>query len=33
MNANHLPDSELVSPVTDFYRFDMTPGPYELDHT
>ncbi len=33
MNANHLPDSELVSPVTEFYRFDMTPGPFEPDHT
>jgi glycerol-3-phosphate dehydrogenase len=33
MNANHLPDSELASPVTEFYRFDMTPGPYEADQT
>ena len=33
MNANYLPDSELVSPVTEFYRFDMTPGPLEPDHT
>ena len=29
MNAGNLPDSELSSPVTDFYRFDTTPGPYE----
>ena len=29
MNADHLPDAELSSPVTEFYRFDTTPGPYE----
>ncbi len=29
MNAGNLPDSELSSPVTEFYRFDTTPGPYE----
>lgn len=26
MNVDHLPDSELASPVTDFYNFDTTPG-------
>ena len=29
MNADHLPDKELSSPVTDFYLFDTTPGPFE----
>lgn len=29
MNADHLPDKELSSPVTEFYRFDTTPGPFE----
>jgi glycerol-3-phosphate dehydrogenase len=29
MNADHLPDAELSSPVTEFYRFDTTPGPFE----
>ena len=29
MNAGNLPDSELSSPVTDFYAFDTTPGPFE----
>jgi len=29
MNVDHLPDSELASPVTEFYNFDMTPGPFE----
>jgi glycerol-3-phosphate dehydrogenase len=29
MNADHLPEAELSSPVTDFYRFDTTPGPFE----
>jgi hypothetical protein len=33
MNADHLPDSELASPVTDFYRFDTTPGLVEPDAT
>ncbi len=28
LNADHLPDSELNSPVTEFYRFDTTPGPF-----
>jgi glycerol-3-phosphate dehydrogenase len=28
MNVDHLPDTDLMSPVTDFYRFDTTPGPY-----
>ncbi len=26
MNADHLPDQELASPLTDFYLFDTTPG-------
>ena len=26
MNADHLPDRELSSPVSDFYRFDTTPN-------
>ncbi|MCB0200597.1 MAG: (2Fe-2S)-binding protein, partial [Anaerolineae bacterium] len=26
MNADHLPDRELSSPVTDFYHFDTTPN-------
>jgi glycerol-3-phosphate dehydrogenase len=26
MNVDHLPDPELVSPVTDFYHFDTTPN-------
>jgi glycerol-3-phosphate dehydrogenase len=25
MNADHLPDGQLASPVTDFYHFDTTP--------
>ena len=29
MNAGHLPDSDLRSPVTEFYGFDTTPGPFE----
>jgi glycerol-3-phosphate dehydrogenase len=29
INAGHLPDPEISSPVTEFYRFDTTPGPYE----
>lgn len=29
MNVDHLPDDELASPVTEFYNFDMTPGPFE----
>ncbi|MCA9948889.1 MAG: anaerobic glycerol-3-phosphate dehydrogenase subunit A [Anaerolineales bacterium] len=29
MNVDHLPDAELASPVTDFYNFDTTPGPFE----
>jgi glycerol-3-phosphate dehydrogenase len=29
MNADHLPDEDFASPVTEFYRFDTTPGPYE----
>lgn len=29
MNVENLPDSGLSSPVTDFYRFDATPAPYE----
>ncbi|MCO5185080.1 MAG: anaerobic glycerol-3-phosphate dehydrogenase subunit GlpA [Anaerolineae bacterium] len=29
MNIDHLPDDELASPVTDFYNFDTTPGPFE----
>lgn len=29
LNADHLPDSDLNSPVTEFYRFDVTPGPFE----
>ena len=26
MNADHLPVDDLVSPMSDFYRFDTTPG-------
>ena len=26
MNADHLPESDLKSPLTDFYAFDATPG-------
>ncbi len=26
MNADHLPDGQLASPVTDFYHFDTTPN-------
>lgn len=26
MNADHLPDAELASPVSEFYLFDTTPG-------
>jgi len=26
MNADHLPDDQLASPVTDFYHFDTTPN-------
>ena len=26
MNVNHLPDADLTSPVTDFYRYDTTPN-------
>ncbi len=26
MNVNHLPDADLSSPVTDFYRYDTTPN-------
>ena len=29
MNVDHLPDDELASPVTEFYNFDTTPGPFE----
>lgn len=29
MNVDHLPDDDLTSPVTDFYHFDTTPGPFE----
>ena len=29
MNVDHLPDKQLASPVTDFYRFDTTPEPEE----
>ncbi len=30
MNADHLPDGQLVSPVTDFYLFDTTPNEKEV---
>ena len=30
MNADHLPDDQLVSPVTDFYLFDTTPNEKEV---
>ncbi len=30
MNADHLPDSQLASPVTDFYLFDTTPNEKEV---
>lgn len=30
MNADHLPDDQLASPVTDFYRFDTTPNEKEV---
>ncbi len=29
MNIDHLPDDSLASPLTDFYQFDTTPGPFE----
>lgn len=29
MNVDHLPDAALTSPVSDFYHFDTTPGPFE----
>jgi glycerol-3-phosphate dehydrogenase len=30
MNADHLPDGHLTSPVTDFYLFDTTPNEKEV---
>jgi glycerol-3-phosphate dehydrogenase len=30
MNADHLPDDQLASPVTDFYLFDTTPNEKEV---
>ena len=29
LNADHLPDDALESPLTDFYRFDATPSPVQ----
>ncbi|HNU05004.1 MAG TPA: hypothetical protein PKL67_12715, partial [Anaerolineae bacterium] len=30
MNADHLPDDQLASAMTDFYLFDTTPNEHEV---